>query len=121
MVLGWDIETTAVSDLEDCGRLVSFMESTNFNTMEPRDDLAFGGTEYVLANPADTFILYASNLSGDLGVRSIDAGTYDLRWFDVTDGTTVDQDGVSVSVGDQTWAKPGTIGSELAVWIRRSP
>jgi len=120
MVLGWDIETTATGDLEDCGRLVQFMESTNFNTMEPRDDLAHGGTDYVLANPADTFILYAADLAGDLGVRDIDTGTYDFRWFDAVDGTTVDQSDIAVSAGDRTWAKPAEIGDQLAVWIRRS-
>lgn len=120
MVLGWDIATTDASDLHDCGRLVDFMESTRFDTMEPRDDLAFGATQYVLANPADTFILYASARSGDMGVRAIDPGTYDLTWLDAATGVTVNQDGVSVGGGDVTWPTPGGIGSETAVYVRRA-
>jgi hypothetical protein len=120
MVLGWDIDTTDASDLQDCGRLVNFMESTRFDTMEPRDDLAFGATQYVLANPADTFILYASARAGDMGVRAIDPGTYDLTWLDAATGAMVDQNDVTVSGGDVTWTTPGGIGAETAVYVRRS-
>ena len=55
-------------------------ETTNFAQMSPRDDLAFDGTQYVLADPAtESYILYASALSGQIGVRNIGSGTYDFR------------------------------------------
>ncbi|MFQ5668672.1 MAG: PKD domain-containing protein, partial [Candidatus Binatia bacterium] len=120
MHLRWDIASTAVADLEDCGRLVRFMESTNFNEMEPRDDLAFGGTQYVMASSSDSYILYASSLAGEIGVRSITSGTYDFHWFDIRTGTVVDQTGVVVAGGDSTWPRPSQIGTELAVWIAPS-
>ncbi|RMD61856.1 MAG: hypothetical protein D6826_08830, partial [Alphaproteobacteria bacterium] len=52
MNLEWDIASTSTADLKGCGYMVDFFEATNFDIMEPRDDLAFGGTDYVLAAPA---------------------------------------------------------------------
>ncbi len=120
MRLGMDIAGTAVSDLQDCGRLVSFMESTDFDRMAPHDELKFGGTEYVLALPGDSYIAYASALSGAIGLRSMAAGTYSFRWFDCATGTAVQQSNVSVAAGDRSWAKPSGIGNELAVWVKKS-
>jgi hypothetical protein len=120
MILGMDIASTPMSDLEDCGRLVNFMESTTFNDMAPHDELAFGGTQYVLALPGQSYIAYTSNLSGDLGIKNILAGTYNFTWFDPTDGTSIGQQDVDITAGDQTWPKPGGIGSEVAVYIYRT-
>ncbi|MCI0439991.1 MAG: PKD domain-containing protein, partial [Chloroflexi bacterium] len=119
MAIGWDIKNTPVTTLEDAGRLVEFMESTSFNEMAPHDELAFGGTQYVLANPGQSYIAYASALSGNIGLKGMTAGSYDFTWFDATSGATVVQSGVSVSAGDRTWGKPAGIGNELAVYIKR--
>lgn len=120
MHLRWDIASTALSDLQDCGRLVSFMESTDFDAMSPRDDLAFAGTQYVLANPGQSYIAYASNLSGQIGLRGMTAGTYTFRWLDIPSGTGVVQTDVAVGDGDQAWTPPPGIGPELAVYITRT-
>jgi hypothetical protein len=120
MVLGMDIASTSPSDLADCGRLVGFMESTSFNQMAPNDALRFGGTEYVLAFPGDGYIAYASALSGSIGLRNMTAGTYSFKWFDCVTGTTVNQTGVSVAAGDQTWPRPSGIGTELAVYVKKT-
>ncbi|TDJ46506.1 MAG: hypothetical protein E2O52_04700 [Gammaproteobacteria bacterium] len=119
MGLEWDIASTPVATLEDCGRLVAFMESTNFNEMAPHDELSHGGTRYTLAKPGESYIAYASGLAGDIGLKGMTAGSYDFTWFDVTDGTRVTQTAVSISTGDHTWARPAAIGDELAVYIRR--
>ena len=58
MVYGMDIAGTPRPDLVDCGNLVQFMESTNFQEMAPRDDLAFADTDYVLARPEHSYIAY---------------------------------------------------------------
>ena len=121
MVSGWDIAATSKQDLEDCGRLVRFMERTDFQELAPRDDLAHGGTEYVLAQPPDSYILYASSLSGEIGVSGIDAGPYSFRWFDASNGNTVEQSEVTVPAGNVTWPRPAGIGTELAVWIQLIP
>jgi hypothetical protein len=116
---GMDVASSTTEELGDCGRLAGFMRSTNFSSMAPRDELRFGGTEYVLALPGDSYIAYASALSGNVGLRNMTAGMYDFRWFDCANGTTVLQTGVSVASGDQTWVKPSGLGNELAVHIRR--
>jgi hypothetical protein len=120
MILGMDIENTPLSDLQDCGRLVDFLESTNFYEMAPHDEFAYGGTEYVLAKPGESYIAYASSLKGDIGLRGLPKGEYGLKWFDAVTGKTVVQEGVKVYGGNQTWIKPGEIGEELAVYINRT-
>jgi hypothetical protein len=119
MVYQWDIANTPISDLRSCGRLRRFMESTNFNEMSPHDALKHGGTKYVLARPGESYIAYASALSGNIGLQDMTAGIYTFQWFDVINGTTVLQNNVSVAAGDRTWKKPAGIGNELAVYITR--
>jgi hypothetical protein len=119
MVLGMDIVNTSTSDLQDLGRLVRFMESTNFNKMAPHDELRFANTEYVLASPGDSYIAYSSGSSGaEIGLRNMVAGRYDFRWYDPVDGTTVVQNDVAVTDGDQSWQKPSGMGNEIVVHIR---
>ncbi|MCK4235247.1 T9SS type A sorting domain-containing protein [candidate division WOR-3 bacterium] len=117
MILGMDIANTSISDLDDCGRLVEFMESTDINEMAPHDELIYEGTEYVLAQPGNSYIAYASDLVGDIGLRNMTAGYYDFMWYNVTNGTTVFQSNIPVPSGDQTWSTPAEIGNELAVYI----
>jgi hypothetical protein len=120
MILGMDIASTTMSDLQDCGRQARFFESTNFNEMAPHDELANGGTDYVLAYPGQSYIAYASNLSGNMGLKGMTAGTYDFKWFDPVDGDSVVQTGVSVGAGDQSWAKPSGIGAEVALYVNKT-
>jgi hypothetical protein len=119
MHLWMDVATTPREDLEDCGRLVRFFQSTDFHEMEPRDDLRAGATEYVLAKAGESYIAYASALSGEIGLRGMAAGAYDLTWFDCATGATVAQRGVLVAEGERSWARPPGIGPELAVYVRR--
>jgi len=120
MILGMDIASTAVSDLEDCGRLVRFMESTPFDRMEPHDELAMGATDWVLANPGDAYIAYAAAAAGDLGLRGLDLGTYELHWFDPADGDELAET-VTLASTDASFAVPGGIGPEVALYARRMP
>jgi hypothetical protein len=119
MVNGMDIKDTARRDLEDCGRLVHFFESTDFHKMTPQDALGYGGTEYVLALPGSSYIAYAPNLSGRIGLKNMAAGLYDFTWYDVKSGHTIIQQNVSVDAGDQSWPKPARIGREMAAYINR--
>jgi hypothetical protein len=118
MVLGMDIVTTPKSDLEDCGNLVRFFESTDFNRMSPADDLRFAGTQYVLAQPGASYIAYASQLRGEMGLKNMSSGRYNFLWFDCATGKRIIQQEVSVAAGGQSWAKPSGIGGEIAVYVR---
>lgn len=118
MVLGMDIANTAISDLEDLGRLRYFMESTNFNEMSPRDDLASADTSYVLAAPGTSYIAYGGGGVSTLGLTMV-AGIYDLRWFDPVSGVTIEQASISVQDGVSSFVKPSGIGNEVALYINR--
>ena len=118
MINGMDIISTPVSDLKDMGHIVRFFESTNFNEMAPHDELKYGGTEYVLALAGDSYIAYASDLSGNIGIKNMIPGTYSFRWFDIRSGNTVDQKDVHVSSGNHIWNRPDGINRELAVYIK---
>ncbi len=119
MILEMDIATTPKSDLQDCGRLVHFFESTDFQEMSPHDELGFAGTQYVLARPRESYIAYASKLQGKIGLKNMQSGVYKFRWFDCASGSKVVKENVTVAGGDQSWDKPGHLGSELAVYIKR--
>lgn len=121
MVLGMDIATTPVGDLEDCGRLVRFLESTPFERMEPRDDLAAGDAEYVLARPDVGYILYSSHAPGAVGLKALPAGTYRLRWIDAASGAEAAQEVVVPASAEWTWARPERIGPELALYVAPVP
>jgi len=120
MILDMDIAGTPRSDLEDCGRLVRFFESTNFNEMAPHDELALGGTKYVLAKPGESYIAYAAEGKSKIGLEDMKGGRYDVRWFDCVTGKEVLERGVKVEAGDWSRARPKGIGSEVAVHVRRS-
>ena len=120
MIYEMFIDDTPTSDLQDCGRLVSFFESTDFDTMVPHDDLKNGNTDYVLANPGHSYIAYASGPTTTIGLKNMTSGTYSFKWFDCKDGDTVEQNNMSVSSGDQTWNKPSEPGNEIAVYITSS-
>jgi len=117
MPIGWDIAGTDVAYLEDCGRLVEFMESTDFNEMSPHDELAYGATEYVLANPGQSYIAYSRN-AGNMGIRNLETGIYELKWYDTVDGDWSEQ--TVNAAGDTSWPRPSNIGQEAALHITRS-
>jgi hypothetical protein len=119
MIYQMDIASTPLSDLQDCGRLVRFFEGTRVNRLAPHDELAFGSTQWVLAEPGTEYVAYTSARSGDLGIRSLAAGDYDFRWMDCATGTEVNQTNVAVAAGDRTFATPAGLGSEVAVSLRR--
>jgi len=119
MILEMDIAATAKGDLEDCGRLVRFFESTDFNEMSPHDEFRFAGTKYVLALPGFSYIAYSPDLQGEIGLKGMRRGTYEFRWFDCVSGKEVRQARVNIKTGDQSWKKARGIGRELVVYIRR--
>jgi hypothetical protein len=120
MVYRMDISSTPTEHLQDCRYQQRFFEGTDVNRMSPHDELAYGGTQWVLAKPGQSYIAYASSLSGNIGLKNMNAGKYDFTWYDCTDGDKVTQKNVSVGSGDKTWSNPSGIGKELAVVIQKS-
>jgi hypothetical protein len=116
MFIGMDIANTSVDDLQTCGRLVKFMESTRFNETQPDDSLGRGETDYVLAAPGDVYIVYGVSVNSSLGVN-VQAGQYRVKWFDPIDGDWVDQGSKTLTAGDQTFTKPANIGTEAVLYL----
>jgi hypothetical protein len=119
MILGMDIASTPVGDLEDCGRLVRFMEATRFNETSPHDELARGNTRYVLARPGSVYIAYADS-AGSVGL-SVKAGRYKMRWYDPVKGIWTDSGTRSFQDGDAALSRPEGVGSEAAVCLEAVP
>jgi CubicO group peptidase (beta-lactamase class C family) len=120
MVLGMDIASTAVSDLTDCGTLVRFFQMVaDLSFMKPHDELAHAGTQYVLAGPGGSYVIYASKPQTQVGLKGMTAGRYSFRWLDCASGRTVVQESVHVPAGDWAWTRPDGIGDEAAVHLFR--
>lgn len=117
MILGMDIATTPISDLEDCGRLVDFMESVPFRTMAPRDDLGAGDTEYVLADPGHSYVAYSASNPSNLGLTGLTPGDYFVSWFDCATGQRETEWRTTASGDTHSWPVPSSMGDEVAAWI----
>lgn len=103
---------------DDCARLMDFMESIRLNETSPRDELARGSTDYVLANPGAVYIAYGD--SGDsLGIN-LEAGNYLVQWYDPVDGDWIDEGIQQLSTGDQTFIKPAGISDEAVLYLASS-
>jgi len=106
--------------LDTDGRIVKFMEQTDFHTMKPTDTLAAGSTKWVLANPGRSYIAYTYDYEHSMGIKNMTAGYYTLMWFDTVTGETITNNGVSVTTDNAEWQKPSSIGKEIALYVHRS-
>jgi hypothetical protein len=122
MVHHMNVIDTPPEILADHGRLVSFFEQADAGDMEPNDELAFGDTQYLLADPTrHRYVAYASAAAGDLGVQGLPAGRYELLWFDAVTGASATGEEIVASAGDHGFARPPGIGNELALFAQLAP
>jgi hypothetical protein len=119
---GWDGLTTPRARLRECALMVRFFEEADPRGLAPRDDLALGATEYVLAAEDGRRVAYASRTGADrtMGLRALARGRYDLLWLDPATGIRAVRKGVDAE-GDTLWPVPVTIGPEAALVVRPSP
>jgi len=115
MIIGMDIASTPVDDLQACGRLVQFMQATRFNEASPSDSLARGDTDYVLADAGNVYIAYGDS-GTSLGIYVL-SGNYRVKWYDPLDSDWVDEGIHTLSTGDTILSKPGIIGNEAVVYL----
>jgi Big-like domain-containing protein len=101
----------------DCAILTDFMEATDFHCMHPANSLAAAGTKYLLAQPGLSYLAYADELKGDLGIKNLSAGEYQLMWIDIAAGKIV-KSKTTVRKGSNEFQPPAGFGKEVAVWIR---
>ena len=115
MILGMDIASTPLADLEDCGRLVRFMESVHLPKMAPHDELRAGATSYVLAEPDRQYVAWTAAESGDLGVRDMPAGSWQAHWLQCATGRERTDDGVRLPGGTALLPRPDGFSGEVAL------
>lgn len=120
MLLGMDIADTPATILNQCRYLQRFFEATDFYTMAPHDELAHGETKWVLAHPGNSYIAYAENLSGKMGIKALPAGQYAVTWMDCRSGRTMTLHRAIAESGDHSFDKPDEIGQECVAAIRRA-
>lgn len=123
MALDWSFNTPdapSAADLNACGYLVRFFQSTNVNEMAPHDELRASGTQYLLAAPGFAYIAYASKPVTSLGVKDMPAGTYSLNWFDPATGKSDTHAWVAIEPGEQHWACPPGFDGPVALYLRLS-
>lgn len=116
MVLGMDIAGTDTRDLEDCGRVVSLMEEAGFADMAPHDELALGGTEWVLAVPGQRCIAYTRHSGTALGVQGLSGARCDLLWVSPSTGRTLRQRNVLAQGEPPLWPVPAGFEGEVAAY-----
>ena len=121
MVYQWDIASTPEEGLRQCGHMVRFMESTPFSGMRPASDLALEETRFVMAGSGGEYIGYTRPGHGRLGLKEVVGGTYEVRWMDVESGETVTDTLSHPAAGSMIFARPESLGPELAFFLRLIP
>jgi len=101
----------------DCAILTDFMEATDFHHMRPANALAIAGTKYLLAQPGGSYIAYADELEGNIGIKNMAAGEYQLSWLDIPTGK-IAKSKTTVRQGTNEFGPPVGFGREVAVWIK---
>jgi hypothetical protein len=105
MPIEWDIASTDLVYLEDAGRLVRFMESTNVSEMAPHDEVVTSGTGYCLANLGSEYIIYLPDGGSVTADLSDATGTLNVEWYDPKDGTYYDE-GTITGGGSEIFTPP---------------
>ncbi|MGB9689147.1 hypothetical protein, partial [Thermogutta sp.] len=103
----------------DAGKLVLFMEQTDWFRMKPADDLASQQTKWVLANPGSSYILYSYDCTKALGLKELPQGQYRVLWFDTIDGKFRNDRFEQHQNGPAAWNKPADFSSEVAIYLQR--
>ena len=115
----WDVLRSPDADLRALGYIDDFFKAIpTLNRMTPRNDLKYGDTKWVLAEPGANYVAYSYSATANLGVKGLTNGSYQLKWLDTVDGSTVVQT-VSVTSANRTFPRPASIQPESALYIRK--
>jgi hypothetical protein len=105
-------------EIEKANRILKeFMENAYFNYVTPKDDLAFGGSKYILANQGSVYIIYTPKAGKNIGIKSIKSGTYDLKWLDCKTGKTLEGKFEIRDTNRYIWDVPEQMGKEVALYL----
>lgn len=80
------------------GDTLRFAERMQLIDMLPRTDL--GSTKYVLANPGKEYLILQPEAEEPSFSVTLEPGTYEVEWFNVTDRETKKADGITIEKTD---------------------
>jgi hypothetical protein len=90
MVFGMDGVNSSYQDQEDLGRVKEFMETTDFDTLHPANDLVAGDALYAAARPPSEFIVFGTtSAERQILVNGVSSNSYRIRWFDPASGNSL--------------------------------
>lgn len=121
LVFEMDVIGTPDSDLDDLGRLVRFMNGTDFQTMSPLPQFARDDTRYLLIEPGRSYVAYSADGPARLGAVGMAPGSYELRWFDPITGISKRSRTGWLDTTHHSWAVPDGFGPEVALFATRVP
>jgi len=118
MVLGMDVINTSDAELKELGLIAKFMNQIDLTHLSPDNSLAAGVTQYVLSNHDSQHVAY-TNKPGEMGIRSVVKGRYQLLWFDTITGRQVVEVVAVSESGVLSLQRPDIIGQEVVVRIKK--
>jgi hypothetical protein len=100
------------------GDTLHYAQKMNLIQMEPRGDLS--STGYVLANPDVEYLVLQPNETADPFTVRLDAGSYEVEWFDVKNRETRSADAVTVESSVNTsFIPPFTEIGPVVLYLKR--
>jgi len=105
----------------DAGKLVSFMEQTDWFRMKSADDMVTEDAKWALANPGVSYIVYSYDCKNVMGLKNLPQGRYEILWFDTIDGKFQKETFQQAKDGPASWHKPANFSNEVAVYVKRIP
>ncbi len=123
MVYQWDIETTPLEQLSQCGFLAHFMEDHLTLGMKPAPELGTLGTRFFLADPGKAYLGYTVPGAAEAGISNLPPGDWDLEWMDAVSGQRVTETDSrlprwGIQYGDPGRTRAGVRFRRSAVWGR---
>lgn len=112
-----DVFEAPAENLFEAGLVSTFMEQTDFQNMNTRNDLKHTDTNWVLANPGQSYVVYSYQCENYLGLKQMTDGVYEILWMDTKTGATTTQYNVPVEWGINQFEKPAGFGKEVVAYI----
>ncbi len=113
-----EMDQTMTTEMSDCQRQKDFCAQTLWYEMVPDNTKLSAGGDYMLTGN-DHYIVWTENLTGDIEITSMVAGTYDLLWQSCDVDYQETDSAVVVTAGTNTFSKPAGVSAECALYIER--
>lgn len=101
------------------GDTLRYAQRMNLIAMTPRGDLS--STGYVLANPAEEYLILQPNEDPDSFSVVLEAGTYDVEWFSINSRETNNAGEMTIKrAGNTSFTAPFTKAGPAVLYLKRA-